>query len=142
MDCDRKLLTAADSQQCAIAQKEQLCVGKAEMGGSKGECFHSVQNNSWLPEQHWKASAFFFSYSPSLSRCYTNTQLCRNIWAIQVTVMHMEMLSDQMTSQSRCGRLPGFLYKTQTCLWTATVNQHCYCKSGFVTIINLNSYSV
>ncbi len=61
-DGDSNLLTATG----AAAQKEQLCVGEAEVGVSRGECFHSVQNNSWLPDQHWKASDFFFFFFPVL----------------------------------------------------------------------------
>lgn len=54
------------------AEKELLCCRKAEFGASRGECFHSVQNNSWLPEQPWKASVFFF-FSLSLP-CPAATQ--------------------------------------------------------------------
>lgn len=51
--------------QCAAVQKEQLCVGKAEVWASRGECVPSMQNNRWLPmftaEQ---PPVFFFSFPP------------------------------------------------------------------------------
>lgn len=50
----------------STVQKGQLCVGKAEVGASRGECVLSVQNNSWLQLYSIdKPPAFFFFFSSS-----------------------------------------------------------------------------
>lgn len=97
---------AAASYQSAAAQKEQLCVGKAEVGVSRGECFHSVQNNSWLPDQHWKASAFFFFFFFFLLRCpaATQTHSCAGIFEPVKSQQHTAFGSNDLTVKAAPGR--------------------------------------
>lgn len=90
------LATGRSWQQLRQAVCCSSVLGKAQAGSRRRECFCSEQNNSCLSQQFWKDSAFFF-YPPSLSSCFTNTRLCRNIWGIGDAVLHAEMFLDQMT---------------------------------------------
>lgn len=90
------------------AQREQLCVGKAEVGATGGECVLSEQNNSWLPKHSIeKPPAFFFF----LLFAVTNAQLCRNIQASGATVIDVEMLLDQITPGVKAGMGRGSEWK-------------------------------
>lgn len=45
------------------SERAALCVGKAEVGATRGECVLSEQNNGWLPKHSTeKAPAFFFFF--------------------------------------------------------------------------------
>lgn len=96
-DCNRKLLTVTGS--LAGRRKSSSVEEKQKWEPAEGNVSTLCRIIVGCWNSTGKPLPFFF-FSPSLSCCYTNTQLCRNIQASQVTVIHMEMLSDQMTSQA------------------------------------------
>lgn len=75
--------------QWAAVQKEQLCVGKAEVWASRGECVPSAEQSLAAHVHHWTASSIFF-LSSSLSQTHSCAETFKSIrLLLQMVATHM-----------------------------------------------------